>query len=213
MNTQIHFDLSTQLKAGMIVTCQLGNPTDMDWMPSAPVLLLHTAVTFFGDTQFTGLYKDPDGWHIAEMVTTHNTRDRYVDATHLDIGIAYCTCVKPFDMEEKMCAYFSDDQNKTIAQALRIHRDQVAALPEAVIYIGLKPIPIVDGAIELPPNSLVLATSNGSTYSVSCDPASPAFVAGHTAFHANKGRDTNPYPEGDVAHDQWNYGYDNDNDL
>jgi hypothetical protein len=141
MTLIVHSDLTTQLKAGMTVTCQLGNFTDDNWSPAAPLLLLHTNVTFFGNAQFTGLYKkNENDWYLAQYVQTHHDRDNHVNQTGMDVGIAYCTSSVPLDDNHKACQHFNEHQNKILEHALFMHRAKVAELPVAERYIRDQPI-------------------------------------------------------------------------
>ena len=142
MSLTIHHEVTGQLKAGMVVTCQLGNPFDSYWTPAGPVLLLHSNVCFFGSTQFTGIYRVGNEYHVAMMVTIHNNRDAHVNDSGLDVGITYCTMSRKVDMEAQSCRFMSVEENKTLKQALRIHREQVAALPETVRYVKLEPMAV-----------------------------------------------------------------------
>lgn len=134
---QICNDSLQEIRAGMFVTAQLGNKTDSDWSPCAPCLLLFTNVAFFGDTQYTGLYKRANGKHYIMQFVTKATQGQRLDPENDQaedndkMGVVYCTSSLPYDMDKKNCEYLSDRENHLIAEALNIHRDKVAKLPVA----------------------------------------------------------------------------------
>lgn len=140
-------DHSAEVLAGQFVTAQLGNCSDSDWSPKATLLLLHTTVVFFGETQFTGIYKKADGSFWAAQFVTKQHERRYdagedLDMLGKDIGIMYCTSSAPIDMDTKSSRYLSATENKTLAQAMTIHRDKIALLPVSIRYKGAVPIDV-----------------------------------------------------------------------
>ena len=137
-------DINVDIQAGMFVTAQLGNSSDSDWSPKATLLLLHTDVVFFGDTQFTGLYKKADGSYWVAQFVTKQSRRRYegsIDSDEgCDIGIMYCTSSAPVDLHSRSCKYFSATQNERLASALQHHRMKISQLPVSVRYKNGEPI-------------------------------------------------------------------------
>lgn len=137
-NIAIVNDYNAELQPGMIVTAQLGNPGDVDWSPCAPLLLLHTNVIFFGEQQFTGLYKRANGeLYVARFLTKSYLRrnaDEGNPEEACEIGMMYCTSAVPVEEGEYRSRYLGAGENETLATAMRHHRAKIEALPVAYHY-------------------------------------------------------------------------------